>query len=46
MHTVAELQGFSLYRSLANIVLASAIVMGPLAVLGGVLMGTGLLPFK
>jgi len=46
MHTVAELQGFSLYRSLANIVLAAAIAMGPLAVLGGVLMGTGLLPFK
>jgi hypothetical protein len=46
LHTVAEIQGFSLCRSLANIVLAAAIVLGPLAVLGGVLVGTGFLPFR
>ena len=44
LYTLAEIQGFSLYRAFANIVLAAAVVLGPLAVLGGVLIGTGLVP--
>ena len=43
LHTLAEIQGFSLSRAFANIVLAVAVVLGPLAVLGGLLLGTGLM---
>ena len=46
LHTIAEIQGFSLYRSLANIVLAAVVVLGPLAIIGGVLIGTGLWPLR
>jgi hypothetical protein len=45
LHTIAELQGFSLYRSLANIVLAAAVVLAPLVVLGGILIGMDYLPW-
>jgi hypothetical protein len=45
LHTIAEIQGFSLSRSFANIVLAAAVVLGPLAVMGGVLIRSGLIPF-
>lgn len=43
LHTVAEIQGFSLCRSFASIVLAAAIVVIPLAVVGGVVLGPGVL---
>ena len=45
LYTIAEIQGFSLSRSFANIVLAAAVVLGPLAVIGGVLIRSGLVPF-
>jgi hypothetical protein len=44
LHTIAELQRFSLYRAFANIVLATAAVLAPLAVLGGIVIGIGLWP--
>ncbi len=44
LHTLAEIQGFSLYRAFANIVLAATVVLVPLAVLGGALIGAGLVP--
>ena len=43
LHTVAEIQGFSIVRSFASIVLAAAMVVIPLAVVGGVLIGPGVL---
>jgi len=43
LHTIAEIQGFSMGRSLASIVLAAVMVVIPLAVVGGVLIGPDIL---
>jgi hypothetical protein len=44
VYTLAEIQGFSLRRSFASIVLATFFVLVPLALVGGLLVGAGLLP--
>jgi hypothetical protein len=44
LHTLAEIQEFSLRRAFASILLAAAIVLVPLALVGGLLMGAGILP--
>jgi hypothetical protein len=43
LHALAEIQGFSMGRCLASLLLAIAMVVVPLAIGGGILMGTGLL---
>jgi hypothetical protein len=43
LHTIAEIQGFSMGRSLASIVLAAAMVIIPMAIIGGLLIGPGIL---
>lgn len=44
VYTLAEIQGFSLRRSFASIVLATCFVLVPLVLVGGLLVGAGLLP--
>lgn len=44
MYTLAEIQRFSLWRAFASILLAVAVAAAPLAVVGGVLIGAGILP--
>lgn len=43
LHTIAEIQGFSMGRSLASILLAAAMVIIPMAIIGGLLIGPGIL---
>ena len=43
LHTVAEIQCFSMGRSFASIVLAAAMVIIPIAIVGGLLIGPGIL---
>lgn len=43
LHTVAEIQGFSMGRSFASIVLAAAMVVIPIVIVGGLLIGPGIL---
>ena len=44
IYTLAEIQKFSLGRAFVSIVLAMVMVLGPLAVLAGILIGAGILP--
>jgi hypothetical protein len=43
LHTIAEIQGFSMGRSLASIVLAAAMVIIPMVIVGGLLIGPDIL---
>lgn len=43
LHTIAEIQRFSMGRSFACIVLAAAIIVTPIVVIGGLLVGPGIL---